>query len=270
MKNFIGVFCALFFTTSTLLATEGMWIPSVLGAVYDDMKAAGLKLSEEDLYAVNQSSLKDAIVLFGGGCTGEIVSNQGLIFTNHHCGFDYIQSHSSLANDYLKNGFWAKNHQEELPCEGLSVVFIVRMDDITERIRAGVSDHLNADEFKAIVDRNKRLVEAEYLQTEPGLGVVIRAFNYGNQYFAMLTKTYTDVRLVGAPPSEIGKFGGDLDNWVWPRHTGDFSVFRIYADDKNQPAKYHVNNKPFVPTHYLPINIGGVKEGDFSMVYGFP
>lgn len=270
MKNFIGVFCAILFTASTVWATEGMWIPSVLGAVYDDMKAAGLRLSEEDLYSVNQSSLKDAIVLFGGGCTAEIVSNQGLLFTNHHCGFDYIQSHSSLKNDYLKNGFWAKNSSEELPCEGLSVVFIVRMDDITERVRAGVSDKLNADEFKAIVDRNKRQIEAEYMQKEPGLGVVIRAFNYGNQYFAMLTKTYSDVRLVGAPPSEIGKFGGDLDNWVWPRHTGDFSVFRIYADEKNQPAKYNVNNKPFVPAHYLPINIGGVKEGDFSMVYGFP
>lgn len=252
------------------LAKEGMWIPSLLSAVYDDMKAAGLQLTESDLYDVNQSSLKDAIVLFDGGCTGEIVSDQGLLFTNHHCGFDYIQFHSSLQNDYLKNGFWAMNAGEELRCDGLTVMFIVRMDDVTSRIREGIKSGMSMTEIDAIISKNRKVVEEEYKKNNPKLGLQIRAFNYGNQYFAIVTKTYTDVRLVGAPPGDVGKFGGDTDNWVWPRHTGDFSVFRIYADKNNEPAAYSKDNVPFKPAHYLPVNIGGVKEGDYSMVYGFP
>jgi hypothetical protein len=247
-----------------------MWIPSVLSAVYDDMKAAGLQLSEEDLYSVNNSSLKDAIVLFNGGCTGEIVSDNGLLFTNHHCGFDYIQFHSSLQNDYLKNGFWAMNRDQELICDGLSVVFIVRMDDVTAQMREGIKSGMTMIEAEVVLTKNKAALEAAYLKDNPGLGVQIRAFNYGNQYFASLTKAYNDVRLVGAPPSEIGKFGGDTDNWVWPRHTGDFSVFRIYADKNNEPARYSKDNVPFKPAHFLPVNISGVKEGEYSMVYGFP
>lgn len=270
MKKVLSFILFLSILTNQVLAKEGMWIPSVLTAVFDDMQAAGLKLSQEDLYAVNQSSLKDAIVLFGGGCTGEIVSNNGLLFTNHHCGFDYIQYHSSLQRDYLKDGFWAMNSSEELLCEGLSVVFIVRMDDVTERMREGIKSGMAIAETESILMKNKAVLEALYAKENPGLGVQIRAFNYGNQYFASLTKTYSDVRLVGAPPSEIGKFGGDTDNWVWPRHTGDFSVFRIYADKNNEPAKYSKDNVPFKPAHYLPVNIAGVKEGDFSMVYGFP
>lgn len=251
-------------------ATEGMWIPSILGAVYDDMKANGLKLSQEDLYSVNKSSLKDAIVLFGGGCTAEIVSSEGLLFTNHHCGYDQIQQHSSLQNDYLTHGFWAKNKSEELVCAGLSVTFIVRMDDVTERMRNGIKTGMPQAEIDAILRKNRTPIEEEYRKKYPGHGLQLKAFNYGNQYFVIVTKEYKDVRLVGAPPSVIGKFGGDTDNWVWPRHTGDFSVFRIYANKDNEPAAYSPDNVPYKPSHFFPINLNGAKEGDFSMVYGFP
>ena len=261
---------ALLFLAHTALAKEGMWIPSLLNVVYSDMQSQGLQLTAEDLYDANGSSLKDAIVLFGGGCTGEIVSNDGLLFTNHHCGFDYIQFHSSLKNDYLRDGFWAKSRAEELRCDGLSVVFVVRMDDVTEAMRKGITSSMTPAEADAILQKNKKALEEQYKKENPALGLQLKSFNYGNQYLAIVTKTYNDVRLVGAPPSEIGKFGGDTDNWVWPRHTGDFSVFRIYADAKNEPAKYSTSNVPFKPAHHLPINITGVKEGDFSMVYGFP
>jgi hypothetical protein len=261
---------ALLIITHAAIAKEGMWIPSLLNVVYSDMQSQGLQLTAEDLYDANGSSLKDAIVLFGGGCTGEIVSNDGLLFTNHHCGFDYIQYHSSLKNDYLRDGFWAKSRAEELRCDGLSVVFVVRMDDVTEAMRKGITATMSPAEVDALLQKNKKALEEKYKKENPLLGLQLKAFNYGNQYLAILTKSYNDVRLVGAPPSEIGKFGGDTDNWVWPRHTGDFSVFRIYADANNEPAKYSDKNVPFHPAHYLPINIGGVKEGDFSMVYGFP
>jgi len=261
---------ALLLLTQAGIAKEGMWIPSLLNVVYSDMQSQGLQLTAEDLYDANGSSLKDAIVLFGGGCTGEIVSNDGLLFTNHHCGFDYIQFHSSLKNDYLRDGFWAKSRAEELRCDGLSVVFVVRMDDVTEAMRKGITSSMTPAEADAILQKNKKALEEQYKKENPALGLQLKSFNYGNQYLAIVTKTYNDVRLVGAPPSEIGKFGGDTDNWVWPRHTGDFSVFRIYADAKNEPAKYSTSNVPFKPAHHLPINITGVKEGDFSMVYGFP
>jgi hypothetical protein len=265
-------FVLSFFLVIALLgrATEGMWIPSILGAVHDDMKANGLKLSKEDLYSVNKSSLKDAIVLFGGGCTAEIVSDEGLLFTNHHCGYDQIQQHSSLQNDYLTHGFWAKNRSEELVCEGLSVIFITRMDDVTARMRDGIKTGMPQAEIDAILRKNRGPIEEEYKKNYPGHGLQLKAFNYGNQYFVIVTKQYNDVRLVGAPPSVIGKFGGDTDNWVWPRHTGDFSVFRIYANKDNEPAAYSADNVPYKPAHFLPINLNGAKEGDFSMVYGFP
>ncbi|MEN9348256.1 MAG: hypothetical protein RLZZ77_1767 [Bacteroidota bacterium] len=254
--------------TVRMTAHEGMWIPAVLGAVYDDMKAQGLKLSKEDLYSVNNSSLKDGIVLFGGGCTAEIVSDQGLLFTNHHCGFDYIQFHSSVTNDYLTNGFWAKDQNGELVCKGLSVTFVLKMEDITDAIFLGVKSTMSLDEIENLKKVNKSAIEASF--KKQGIEASVKAFNYGNQYFAIYTKTYRDVRLVGAPPSAVGKFGGDTDNWVWPRHTGDFSMFRIYADENNEPADYNPQNKPYNPAHYFPVNIQGVKEGDYSMVYGFP
>jgi len=268
MKNI--VFVMFIFLTVTCSAKEGMWIPALLGAVEDDMQALGLELSADDLYSVNHSSLKDAIVLFGGGCTGEMVSDQGLLFTNHHCGFSYIQEHSSLAHDYLKNGFWAMNRQEELACPGLKVTFIVSMEDVTARVSEGVKEGMSAGEIANIKTANRKAIEEEFKKNNSLLGVQLKAFNYGNQFFVILTKTYNDVRLVGAPPSAIGKFGGDTDNWVWPRHTGDFSVFRVYASSDNEPADYSTSNVPFKPAHHFPISLDGVHEGDFSMVYGFP
>lgn len=257
-------------TSVNLMAHEGMWIPSVLGSIHDEMKSYGLKLSKEELYSVNTSSLKDAIVLFGGGCTGELVSPDGLLFTNHHCGFDYIQFHSSLQNDYLKNGFWAKNRNEELRCEGLTVTFVVKMEDVTNAMLEGVNSVLSWQEIERIKSENRKKIEEMANKNNGGLKSTVRAFNYGNQFFLIITKTYNDVRLVGAPPSEIGKFGGDTDNWVWPRHTGDFSVFRVYANKNNEPAEYNKENVPFHPQHYFPISLKGVQENDYSMVYGFP
>ncbi|MFY7706819.1 MAG: S46 family peptidase [Flavobacteriales bacterium] len=260
---------ALLFSIRTV-AHEGMWIPSVLGSIHDEMHAMGLELSVEDLYSINEGSLKDAVVLFGGGCTAEVVSDKGLMFTNHHCGFDYIQFHSSLENDYLKNGFWAMNQNEELVCKGLTATFVVRMDDVTELMQQGLKDGMTAKEMDAIRAANKKAIEDQFKNSGSGDTGLVRAYNYGNQYFLIVMRTFRDVRLVGAPPSEIGKFGGDTDNWVWPRHTGDFSVFRIYADANNAPADYNALNQPYKPGHFFPINLQGVNEGDFSMVYGFP
>lgn len=251
-------------------AHEGMFVPAVLGSVHDEMKALGLQLSPEDLYSVNEGSLKDAVVLFGGGCTAEMVSGEGLMFTNHHCGYDFIQFHSSLENDYLKNGFWAKNRNEELVCKGLSATFVVRLTDVTTLMLEGVKKEMSAQEADAVKLANRKKIEEEVKQEGKNLSGLVRAFNYGNQYFLIVTRTFRDVRLVGAPPGEIGKFGGDTDNWVWPRHTGDFSVFRIYADENNDPAEYSAANKPYKPGHFFPVSLSGVKEGDFTMVYGFP
>ncbi|MFN9392802.1 MAG: S46 family peptidase [Flavobacteriales bacterium] len=249
-------------------AKEGMWIPGMLGAAFDDMQAMGLKLSEEDLYSVNQGSIKDAIALFGGGCTAEMVSAKGLLFTNHHCGLGYIQSHSTVENDYITHGFWAKTAGEELRCAGLKITFINRMDDVTTRMLNG-TEGKTAAEAELIRSANKASIESEYRKNF-GADAVVRAFNYGNQYIVVVSTTYLDVRLVGAPPAGIGKFGGDTDNWVWPRHTGDFCVFRVYANADNKPAEYDPGNQPYAPAHHFPVSLDGVKEGDFSMVYGFP
>ncbi len=259
----------LFILTSFYsFAFEGMWIPSVLNAAFDDMKANGLKLSKEEIYSINNTSLKDGIVIFGGGCTGEMVSNEGLLFTNHHCGFDNIQYHSSVEHDYLKNGFWAMNREQELACPGLTATFVKEMRDITDEVLKGMEGVEEKDRTAKMRDLFNAI--ANKAKEENKCDGFVRGFNYNTQFFLVLTKTYTDVRLVGAPPSCIGKFGGDTDNWVWPRHTGDFSVFRIYANDKNEPAEYSATNKPFKPAHHFPISLKGVKEGDFTMVYGFP
>ncbi|MEZ4759800.1 MAG: S46 family peptidase, partial [Flavobacteriales bacterium] len=253
----------------TLQAKEGMWLPTVLASIEDDMQAMGLQLTAEDIYSVNQGSLKDAIVLFGGGCTAEVISKEGLILTNHHCGFGAIQSHSSLEHDHLKNGFWAGDRAAELMNEGLTATFVVRMEDVTSRMMeaiAGASDEAARESALAEV-AEKLVAEAT---AEGHLNAVIRAFNYGNSYLLIVTETYRDVRLVGAPPSGIGKFGGDTDNWMWPRHTGDFSLFRIYAGPDNLPADPAPTNVPFRPRHSLPIALDGVKEGDFAMIFGFP
>ncbi len=260
----------LFITMQVSAQQGGMWIPSLLeGMNEDEMTSLGSKLTAQDIYDVNNSSLKDAIGHFNGGCTTEIISDKGLILTNHHCGFGQIQSHSSLENDYLKDGFWAMNLDEELPNEGLFVEFIVSIEDVTERVFSGVTDGMSEREKQSIIDRNSNSVQQQ-TKTEAWQNTKIKAFYKGNQYFLFVTERFEDIRLVGAPPSSIGKFGSDTDNWVFPRHTGDFSMFRIYADENNHPAKYSKSNKPYKPKHYLPVSLDGIEEGDFTLVFGFP
>lgn len=248
----------------------GMWIPSLLeGMNEDEMTSLGSKLSARDIYDVNHSSIKDAIGHFNGGCTSEIISNKGLVLTNHHCGFSQIQAHSTLENDYLKNGFWAMNLDEELPNEGLFIEFIIRIEDVTKQVYKGISETMTEEEKQSLIDKNSAAINKS-VQKEVWQNSKIKAFYKGNQYFLFITERFEDIRLVGAPPSSIGKFGHDTDNWVWPRHTGDFSLFRIYANKKNQPAKYSKDNVPYQPKHYLPISLDGIEEGDFTLVFGFP
>jgi hypothetical protein len=246
-------------------AEEGMLIPSLIAAFESDMKAKGMKLSAADIYSINSTSIKDAILQFGGGCTAELVSSQGLLLTNHHCGYGQIQSHSSLEHDYLKNGFWAKTKNDELTNPGLTAMRIVRIDDVTKAVLMGASSKSD----QAVIQANiKKLCVEAIVGTH--YEAEIKAFNYGNDYYLMLKETFLDVRFVGTPPNSIGKFGGDTDNWVWPRHTGDFSVFRIYVGKDNKPAAYSPDNVPYTPLHYLPISFQNRQEGDFTMVYGFP
>ncbi|MBO6605603.1 S46 family peptidase [Psychroserpens sp.] len=248
----------------------GMWIPSLLeGMNESEMQNLGSQLTAKDIYDVNNSSLKDAIGHFNGGCTSEVISPKGLLLTNHHCGFSQIQSHSSLENDYLKDGFWAMSLEEEIPNEGLYVEFIVRIEDVTTQMLEGVIETMTPREKQSQIDLNRNKV-IKSVDKEDWHGVKIRPFYKGNQYYLFVTERFEDVRLVGAPPSSIGKFGSDTDNWVWPRHTGDFSIFRIYADKNNRPAKYSKDNVPYKPKHYLPISLDGIEEGDFTMVFGFP
>lgn len=250
-------------------ATEGMWIPTLLKAVEGDMQTFGLELTAADLYSVNQSSLKDAIVLFGGGCTASVISKDGLLLTNHHCGYSQIQQHSSVEHDYLKDGFWAASHKDELPNPGLTATFIVRIDDVTGEMNKGITAGMSPEAEQELFEANRKRIEADATEGT-AYAARVKAFNYGNSYFVIVTRTFDDVRLVGAPPSSIGKFGGDTDNWVWPRHTGDFSLFRIYAGADNGPAAYNEANRPWQPEEHLKVNMDGVQEGDFTMVYGFP
>lgn len=248
----------------------GMWIPSLLKGMNEkEMKSLGMKMSASDIYDVNHSSLKDAVPQFNGGCTSEVISSKGLLLTNHHCGFGEIQSHSTIEHDYIANGFWAMSLAEELPNPDLEVTFIVRIEDVTSQVLEGVATLTNEkDKQKKIQENITRLTNT--LPKESWQGNSIRTFYEGNQYMRFVTETFEDVRLVGAPPSSIGKFGSDTDNWVWPRHTGDFSLFRIYANKDNKPAKYSKDNVPYVPKHYFPVSIGGVKEDDFTLVFGYP
>lgn len=266
MKKFLLAFILI---SSIVRAEEGMLIPSVMQAFESDMKAKGMKLSVADIYSINNGSLKDAIMHFGGGCTAELVSDKGLLLTNHHCGLDAIQKHSSLQNDYLKNGFWAKTFQDELPNIGLTATRIVRIVDVTAEVKAGLVGVEGADKIALLIKKiSKKLIEDATRDTH--YEAEMKAFDYGNSYYLMVKEVFRDVRLVGTPPSSIGKFGGDTDNWVWPRHTGDFSVFRIYAGANNQPADYNVDNKPYQPIRFLKIAFNDRKNGDFTMVYGFP
>jgi len=267
MKKIIIVLVV--FIASQAKATEGMWIPSLIDMFYSDMQTYGMKLSPQQIYSTNNSSLKDAVIQFGGGCTAEIVSDQGLILTNHHCGFDAIQKHSSLEHDYLKNGFWSKNFSEELSCPWLWVTFVKRIDDVTMMVMNGVTVGMSeGDKANQIASNIKKLEKDAIKGTN--YQAKIKPFNLGNQYYMLVIEDFHDVRLVGTPPSAIGKYGGDTDNWVWPRHTGDFSVFRIYADENNKSSKYNVANQPYKPEHSLPISLLPKQEGDFTMIYGFP
>ena len=268
MKKLSSAILCLIFSFFHLHAEEGMLIPTVLKAFEDDMQAMGMKLSAEDIYSVNHSSLKDAIMHFGGGCTAELVSNQGLLLTNHHCGYGQVQSHSSLENDYIKYGFWAKTQAEELTNQGLTATRIVRIEDVTKAILVG-TEGLSGEAFYVKIEANLQgLIDAAINGTH--YEAEIKPFNYGNEYYMIVKEVFKDVRLVGAPPSSVGKFGGDTDNWVWPRHTGDFSVFRIYAGPDNKPAEYSESNVPYVPLHYFPVSVKDRVPGEFTMVYGFP
>lgn len=264
------MFLALFLTISLSRAGEGMWLPFLLKALNEsEMKAMGMKMRADDIYSVNHGSLKDAVVHFGGFCTGELVSDQGLLLTNHHCGYDAIQAHSTLENNYIRDGFWAKDLSEEMPNPGLFATFIVRIDDVSSKAFEGVLEQMQPAEKKSIIERNLNTIKSSAMK-ESWQEVFIKPFFEGNQYFLFVTETYKDVRYVGSPPESIGKFGGDTDNWVWPRHNADFSVFRIYAGPDNKPAEYSPDNKPYKPKHFFPISLAGVKEGDFTLVFGFP
>ena len=248
----------------------GMWIPSMLkGMNESEMQSLGMKMTAEDIYDVNKSSLKDAIVHFDGGCTAEVISPKGLLLTNHHCGYGEIQSHSTVEHDYLQDGFWAKDMASELPNPGMVVTFIVSIHDVTNTVLEGVASlNTEADKQKRIQENINRVQTT--FPKETWQENKIKTFYEGNQYILFVTETYKDIRLVGAPPSSIGKFGSDTDNWVWPRHTGDFSMFRIYAGKDNKPAEYSKDNVPYTPKHFLPVSLDGISEGDFTMVFGFP
>ena len=256
--------------SGTAYADEGMWLPSLISQRIEDMQNKGFRLDAEDIYSINQASLKDAVVLFGRGCTGEVISPEGLLLTNHHCGYGQIQKHSSVEHDYLRDGFWAMTRDEELPNEGLTVSFLERMEDVTDRILDGYVTDMTESQRDSVVKANSDALVKDVTTEGKGLRATVEALYYGNQYFLFLYREYSDVRLVGAPPSSIGKFGGDTDNWMWPRHTGDFSIFRIYADKDNNPAPYSPDNVPYTPKKFFRISLNGVHEGDFTFIYGFP
>lgn len=260
----------IFLSVPLFAQQGGMWIPSLLEGMNEtEMKNLGMKMTAMDIYDVNSSSIKDAIVHFNGGCTSELISDKGLLLTNHHCGYSQIQKHSSLENDYLQNGFWAKSLKDELPNPGVTATFIIKIEDVSNQILEGINPTMEEADKQKMIEANI----AKVVQNSPKEKYQenrVRTFYEGNQYMLFVVETYKDVRLVGAPPSSIGKFGSDTDNWVWPRHTGDFSLFRIYADKDNRPAEYSETNVPYKPKHYLPISLDGVAENDFTLVFGFP
>ena len=273
IRNKIAVFLAFAASLAyagNICADEGMWLPSLIGERIADMQSKGFKLSAEDIYSINQASLKDAVVLFGRGCTGELISSEGLLITNHHCGYSCIQSHSSVEHDYLKDGFWAMRRNEELPNKGLTVSFLQRMEDVTGAIMEGYNPSMTGEQRDSLITANSKALTDRKKDEAKGISASVESLYYGNQYFLFVYKVYRDIRLVGAPPSSIGKFGGDTDNWMWPRHTGDFSLFRIYADKDNNPADYSEDNVPYTPAKHFTINASGIQEGDFTFIYGYP
>ncbi|MCL4484214.1 MAG: S46 family peptidase [Bacteroidetes bacterium] len=270
-KSLAGFLAVVLFLSIQAKADEGMWLPSLIGKLnIDKMHSMGLKLSAEQIYSINNSSLKDAVVaLDHGSCTAEIVSAEGLLLTNHHCGFSEIQGHSSVEHDYLKDGFWARNHDQELPNPGKSVTFLVRMEDVTDRVLKGISDTMS------LASRQEKMMTAMTAIEKEAKGngsyeTQVRPLFEANTFYLFVTETFKDVRLVGAPPQSIGKFGGEADNWMWPRHTGDFSMFRIYCAPDGKPAEYAKENVPYHPKHYLPVSLAGEKMNDFTMIMGYP
>jgi hypothetical protein len=257
--------------SSSATADEGMWLPQLLKSMNEsDMQAKGLKLTAEDLYSVNNSSLKDAIVSLGGGsCTAEMISSEGLMLTNHHCAFGSIQEHSSVTNDYLKDGFWAMSRDEELKNEGLTASFLISIENVTERILAELNSEMSEKERSAKIREISKLIVDEATE-DTHYSARLKSFYGGNDFYILTYETFKDVRLVGAPPSSIGKFGGDTDNWMWPRHTGDFALYRIYCAPDGKPADYSVENIPYKPKHHLPIQLDGVENGDYTMIFGYP
>ena len=269
MKKIV-LLCTFLLSFVTMKADEGMWLLMFIKRLNNvDMQKEGLHLTPEEIYSVNNAALKDAVVSFGGYCTGEIVSDQGLLFTNHHCGYGAIAAASTPEKNYLKDGFWAMRQSDEFNSEGLYVRFLVRMDDATQRINSKLNEGMSAEDRKAVIDAETKAIQAE--NSENGkYNVVVRDFFNGNEFYYFVYQDYKDVRLVGAPPSSLGKYGGDTDNWEWPRHTADFSVFRVYADANGNPAEFSPKNVPLKPKHYLPVSLKGVKPGDFSMILGYP
>lgn len=267
--KFLKLFLLLF-VIQTQAQQGGMWIPSLLEGMNEkEMKSLGMKMTAKDIYDTNKSSLKDAVPQFNGGCTSEVISPKGLLLTNHHCGYGQIQSHSSTEHDYLANGFWAYKMEDELPNKDLVVTFIVKIEDVTKQVLEGVNTLSNEAEKQKKIQENISALSNSFPK-EAWQENKIRTFYDGNQYLLFVTETFKDVRLVGAPPTSIGKFGSDTDNWVWPRHTGDFSLFRIYADKNNRPAAYSKDNVPYTPKHFLPVSLDGIAEDDFTLVFGYP
>ena len=267
--KFLKLFLLLF-VIQTQAQQGGMWIPSLLEGMNEkEMKSLGMKMTAKDIYDTNKSSLKDAVPQFNGGCTSEVISPKGLLLTNHHCGYGQIQSHSSTEHDYLANGFWAYKMEDELPNKDLVVTFIVKIEDVTKQVLEGVNTLSNEAEKQKKIQENISALSNSFPK-EAWQENKIRTFYDGNQYLLFVTETFKDVRLVGAPPTSIGKFGSDTDNWVWPRHTGDFSLFRIYADKNNRPAAYSKENVPYTPKHFLPVSLDGIAEDDFTLVFGYP
>ncbi|MBR5298743.1 MAG: S46 family peptidase, partial [Bacteroidales bacterium] len=276
MKRILSIITALTVFAGSAFADEGMWLLPLLEKMNGKaMKELGCELTPKQIYNINNKSLKDAIVQFGSGCTGEIISKDGLLVTNHHCGYSNIQQLSTVEHDYLKDGYWAMNRSEELPCEGLTVTFLEYMKDVTkilEKAEKKARKEFGEDEAKVAeaVNQAAEALIKEAEEANPYCTVNIETFYNNNVYYLIVYKTYTDVRFVGAPPSSIGKFGADTDNWMWPRHTGDFSLFRVYADKNNNPAEYSSENVPLKAKNHLKISLAGVKEGDYTMIMGYP
>ena len=271
MRRELYLFLLILVSGSQILrAEEGMWIPMLIEKYHiEDMQEAGLKITAEDIYSINQDCLKDAIVQFGRGCTGEMISGEGLVLTNHHCGEGAIQSHSSVEHDYLSNGFWAMSREEELPNSGLTVTYLRYIEDVSQQIFDGLEQGMDPQDRQRKINENMGAIIREATEGN-NYNAQVKSFYYGNAYYLFVSEKFRDVRLVGAPPSSIGNFGADNDNWMWPRHTGDFSLFRVYANGDNQAADYSPDNKPYKPRKHLEVNLGGIQEGDFTMILGYP